>query len=123
MKEKAQLGPEFEAFMQRCWQIANDKGWNDTPDGQTFGDMLMLIVTELSEALEEYRNGHGVQEIYFVDDKNGRSKPEGIPVELGDVIVRLGHMCIQLDIPIVEATNIKTDYNETRPYLHGGKRL
>jgi NTP pyrophosphatase (non-canonical NTP hydrolase) len=75
-----------------------------------------LLHSEISEAFEEYRNGYGLTEIRFEG-----TKPEGIPIELADVVIRLLDMCYQFEIPLAAAILEKIRYNKTRPYRHGGK--
>lgn len=89
-------------------------GWWE--ENRTFGDIISLCHAELSEALEEYRNGHKPNETYY----NG-AKPEGIPTELADVIIRIMDYCGHEGIDLEEAIADKMVYNETRPYKHGGK--
>jgi hypothetical protein len=100
---------------------AREKGFHTT--GQTFGDKMMLAVSELSEALEEYRNGRLPDEIYFVLDDAGNPKPEGVPIEMMDCLIRLFDDFGFYNIPINTAYNLKTEYNKTRTFRHGGKRL
>lgn len=94
------------ANMQR--RIANiniANGWRDGADPHDTDVLvtrLALVATELSEAIEEVRNGHAVTEMHypskpFVDEHgvvaNGYAqppwKPEGVPSELADVAIRL----------------------------------
>jgi NTP pyrophosphatase (non-canonical NTP hydrolase) len=105
------------------------RGWTNP----TFGESIALIHSELSEALEEYRNGLNPNENYYVtanntptplpynDNPDILNKPAGIPSELADTLIRILHLCGIYDIDAAVAT--KMAYNETRAYRHGGKRL
>ncbi len=79
-------------------------------------EVLFLITQELAEAGEEYRNGHGLTEVYYV-----AGKPEGFPVELADAAIRLLDYCGQLGIDLEQMIHLKHAYNVTRPQRHGGK--
>lgn len=52
----------------------------------------------------------------------GMIKPEGIPTELADIIIRVLDICAYHGIDIEAAIADKARYNEHRPYRHGGKR-
>lgn len=95
---------------------AVDHGWWDEERG--FPEVLVLIHSEVSEALEEYRNGRLPTEVYT--GNNG--KPEGIPIELADVIIRIFDYCGYAGIDIDAAITQKHEFNKTRPYRHGGKK-
>ena len=48
-------------------------------------------------------------------------KPEGIPIELADAIIRICDTCGQYGIDLDRAIRLKMEYNKTRPYKHGKK--
>lgn len=124
------------------------------------GTLLMLIVSELSEALEELRNGHGLNEARTVWHSTPHStdmpditwtshgdffwygterqrevtdadylaagwlpKPEGVPSELADVIIRTLELCHAWGIDIDEAIRLKMVYNNIRGHMNGGKKF
>lgn len=51
------------------------------------------------------------------------NKPEGIPSELADTVIRIADMCGFYGIDLQEAVEQKMRYNRTRPHRHGGKKL
>lgn len=106
-------------------QNAVDHGWWE--DERSFSEIIALIHSELSEALEEHRNGKSPTQTYYlpVDESLMYTprKPEGIPSELADVIIRVLDYCGKVGIDIEVAVMQKHEYNKTRPYRHGGKRI
>lgn len=103
---------------KEIYDNASEKGWHEKP--VAFGDAIANIHGELSEAFEEYRKGKGLDEIYLnIDDSIG--KPEGIPIELADALIRILDNCYMYGIDIEMAVRMKMQYNKTREYKHGGK--
>lgn len=76
------------------------------------------ISFEDTDATERQVEREGISIIYFSD--NG--KPEGIPTELADVIIRVLDYCGYAGIDIDAAISQKHEYNKSRPYRHGGKK-
>ena len=94
-------------------ETATEKGWWDVEPN--IPEKLALIHSEISEALEEFRNGN--METYFVN-----AKPEGFAVELADAVIRIMDLCGYLQIDLESAMMDKAAYNKTRAYRHGGKK-
>ena len=99
-----------------AYQTAVEHGWLDSPD-YNVGEKLSLIHSEISEALEESRNGK--PNLYFSDT----GKPEGFGVELADAVIRIFDLSEKMGIDLQEMLNVKMAYNKTRPYKHGGKKF
>ena len=111
----------LKAIAKMVHERAKSKGWWDQEyrdDVRTFGDLCSLLHSEVSEAYEDYRNNRSATEIYYEDD----GKPCGIPVEFGDIVIRILDNCEKLGIDIEAAIAEKDRFNATRPHRHGGKR-
>lgn len=105
-------------IVEECGKTEEEKGWREHPR-QTFGEFIALCHSELSEALEDHRNGRPETQMW--EDEKG--KPQGIPIELADVLIRIFSRCQASGIPIEEALRWKMSFNDTRPHRHGGKSL
>ena len=86
--------------------------WNGD---RAFPETVCMCHAELSEAVEEYRNGN--KPYYELD-----GKPEGMAVEMIDCIIRILDWCGHAKVDVDEIIRKKMDYNKTRPYRHGNKR-
>lgn len=100
------------------YEIAKAKGWwglqVDVP--HLVAAKLALIHSEVSEALEEVRDGQ--MQTYVIE-----GKPMGLPIELADVIIRVLDLAGALGIDMDAAIRLKIDYNKTRTHRHGGRLL
>ncbi len=104
----------ISSLVSICHDTAKEKGWWEP--AKSFGEQAVLFHAEISEAVEEFRNGHAPYEIYY---KEG--KPEGVPIELADVIIRIFDTCGYYGIDIRKAIIEKMRYNLTRSHRHGNK--
>lgn len=159
----------WKEFQEACYATAKNSGFHeddsDDPYLQSlqFARRLLLTVSEVIEAFEEHRKGHGLTKIYHVmhspkeftgpphdvtrlpsggvkvylgDNIIPRfltnqeyedwllatgwtRKPEGVPIELADAVIRLGNLAESLGIDLGAAIEEKMQFNKTREYKHG----
>jgi len=117
MSEYTELSPDlisafiesFTAVSQIVHANAVNKGFWD--EDRNFGEMMALVHSEVSEALEAHRNGDGY------DDKLPEMR--GVTVELADVIIRIMDTAAADNMKLAEAILKKTQFNQGRERLHG----
>ena len=86
----------------RCHDTAIRKGFWDHPRND--GEMIALMHSELSEALEAMRSLKG---------------KDSVIEELADVLIRIFDFCGGRNLDLGDALLKKMQYNTTRPYKHG----
>jgi len=94
-------GKSLNELSELCHSIAKSKGFWDKP--RNMGEALMLVVTELAEAMEGYRKN---------DQENFRE-------ELADAFIRLLDLCGGYGVDIEEEIRKKSEKNKNRPHMHG----
>lgn len=134
----------LQRIAKRINEIARDHGFYADNEGnevkRNFGEVIALMHSELSEALEEHRSGNPL--VYFAHDhdregegidwvsgpegfpcENCLPKPEGAAIEMIDCVIRvldtLYEMLKGTDMTIDDVIQIKMAFNANRPYKHG----
>jgi len=127
------------ALVHGWWKFLTTGDVPETADAESrpVAEQLMLMVTELAEAMEEHRE-HDVHAIYWVNVQGEKMlyhskdealtgamkgvKPEGYFVELADCVIRIMDSFEANQESLEFFLNMKDAYNKTRPYRHGGKK-
>ena len=119
-------------MMSEVVEFEHSKGWQ--PNDNRFGESLALLHSEVSEALEAWRD-HGFRHATEKPDRRlhreGDPEPLGKPVdvasELADVLIRLLSTWAQFLTPhgfdLAHEFQRKMEYNRTRSMRHGGKAI
>ena len=114
---------EINEFAKMVHENAVAHGWWDEP--RSGAEIIALCHSELSETLEEMRNGMPKEYVNIggnvVTDTAlfGTRKTEGVAVELCDCIIRILDYLEELGVDVESVLMRKHLYNKSRPYKHG----
>jgi NTP pyrophosphatase (non-canonical NTP hydrolase) len=103
----------FKQVSLRVHATAVEKGWHKEP--RSVGDLICLMHSELSEALESYRKG--------IETDDHIPDFSGIEAEFADVIIRIMDASELMRLDVAGAILAKAKHNESRSYRHGGKKI
>lgn len=100
----------------------------ETASRDRAGNRMFLIAGEVTEAHEELRAGRAPDEVYYsyageessAPERDGvLGKPEGIPAELADVVIRILDYAGEYEIDLAGIIQQKIAYNASRAKMHG----
>lgn len=106
---------KIEKLMADVHETAKSKVWWDKP--MTVLEDICLFHSEASEMTEDWR-ANGLEKMISYDEKG---KPSGLAIEAADLVIRVLDFCAARSVPIVDALEIKANWNKTRSYRHGNK--
>jgi len=133
MENKVTETPSLTTLANTIHKGNVKRGFYDDP--KEVGTVLMLIVTELAEAMESYRSNNSIasdrmetlewdskeDEPFTTEDINQFKLvvKDTFEDEIADTIIRLFDLCGWMNIDIHKHIMLKLKYNDTRPYKHG----
>lgn len=100
---------EWNKVARDVHMIAKDRGWWDGERNN--GEMIALMHSELSEALEALRFG--------TECLSTKIACKAIEEELADVVIRIMDMADARGWDVADAIQKKIEYNVKRTYRHG----
>lgn len=110
---QSRFNAALESLGMQIHEIAKSKGWWDAERND--GELICLMHSELSEALEGLRHGNPPSD--HIPEFSAAEE------EMADCIIRILDMAEARGWNIGEAMFAKMAFNAERPHKHGGKKF
>ena len=120
---------EINILQKKIHKNAISKGFYDK--GQNFGTSLMLVVSELGEAIEAHRHNEWcdmkafnevlISEQFDFETCFKKYVKDTVQDEVADAFIRILDMCEYYGIDLQKHVELKMEYNAKRERLHGKK--
>jgi NTP pyrophosphatase (non-canonical NTP hydrolase) len=105
------------SYQRRLYDECATTNW-DPERRNTFGEEVSHLHEEVSEAFRAWRVH---QDFAIHIDADG--KPQGVPIELADVLIGLFYNAELHGFDLLEAVEVKHRFNLTRDYVAEGRQL
>lgn len=145
----APLSASITNLIRDSHDNSKSKGfWDSAETAETIPSKLMLIVSEMAEALESYRDPASddmvkvpstvvealletrvgdypgpVLDILRATYEKWKAKPKGFEIELADGLIRIFDLAGKMGIDLDSALRTKMTYNRGRMRMHGGRKV
>jgi hypothetical protein len=85
----------IEELCKRSYDTAVAKGWHE--ESRSLGEVITLMHSEVSEALECWRDSsHKLEDVWVSEG----GKPEGFVIELADLLIRIADTATDMKLPL-----------------------
>jgi NTP pyrophosphatase (non-canonical NTP hydrolase) len=111
LSQEANFIASWKIMQEQAYRITKSKGWCERE--RTDAELLCLVHSEVSEAVEALRHGNGPSDHI--------PAYSGMEEELADVVIRIMSMAGEKGWRVALALADKMNFNRTRPKMHGGK--
>lgn len=130
MKDEIEFVRCVDEFTRECYENSKAHGFWDGVANDNEPTKIALMHSELSELLEAFRKGDPPCEkpidiVGLTEDKHTiwtrriTSREE----EVADLFIRLLDYCGRYGIPLATVVLAKHNYNKSRSFRHGGKKV
>lgn len=113
-EQETRIVDALNELAKEVHDVAMAHGWHE--EKRPFGEIIALCHSELSEALEAYRND---EPMFWIDNK----KPEGMATEMCDCVIRIFDYLADEGVDVGRIIMAKIGYNKTRSWRHNGKKI